>query len=178
MATLLPADQGRKETVAVHVRLWQDVYQSLEEEARARKESMNSLINQLLSTYTRDEMLIDKSGKIVTSLDTIKAYLRYIPDDRLAEFSQDVVEFSAGLMLARRGEITLDSVLEEFRHQSNRGWFDLSLQKENGKNILTFFHELGPRHSVALEIIATRMFELASIRPKTRMTESTVTVIF
>ena len=80
------------------------------------------------------------------------------------------------MMLARKGAVNLDAILDYLHFRSRAGWFSLHESKSNGKDILSFIHDFGPRDSVLLRSYFTSLFGLVGINPKITTTDSSVMV--
>jgi len=168
-----------KESVPGHFRIWKDVYESLEEEATKRKVSLNTLVNQVLSTHTRDDVLYEEVGFIKMTRDTLRVALSLIPDDKLCEFGALAANTGADArMLARDDTMNIDAVREELRFFSRSGWFSINEAKKNGREVISLLHDFGPRGSLAFGPYVTGLFALVGVRPKVRATSSSVTIEF
>ena len=171
----------KRKTVSVHFRVWDDVYDSLQDEARFQKVNLNTLLNQVLSTHTRDDLLFEEEGFVKMTKNTLRAALSLIPDDKLSEFGRLAAKNGPDArMLARSDCITLDTVLDELRLVSRSGWYSLNEGKRAGKEVISLIHNLGPttgpRQSVVLSAYVTGLFALVGIRPKITTTSTSVTI--
>jgi len=175
--TALDVERSMRASVAGHFRVWKDVYGSLEEEARTRKVSLNTLVNQVLSSHTRDDLLFEEEGFVKMTKNTVRLALSFIPDDKLTELgSLAAMSGADARMLARSNCITLDTVLDELRLFSRSGWYSLNEAKRNGKEVISLIHDLGPRESVLIGAYAMNLFALVGVRPKITTTSSSVMI--
>ena len=170
-----------RRSVSVHFRISTDMYDSLEEEARKKSVSLNTLLNQVISAHTRDDLLFEEEGFVKMTKNTLRVVLNLIPDDNLSEFGTLAAKNGADArMLARSDCITVDTVLDELRLFSRSGWYSMNEEKKNGNEIISLIHDLGPttgpRQSVVLSAYVTGLFALAGVRPKIRTTSSSVMV--
>jgi len=166
-----------KASVPGHFRVWKDVYDSLENEARTREISLNVLVNQVLSSHTRDDLLFEEEGFVKMTKNTVRIVLSLIPDDKLAEFGSLAAKSGADArMLARSDCITVDTVLDELRLFSRSGWYSLNEARKKGKEVIALIHDFGPRESVVLGAFTSGLFALAGVRPKIRTTSSSVMI--
>jgi hypothetical protein len=171
------AEGSMRTSVVGHFRVWNDVYESLEDEARTRRVSLNTLLNQVLSTHTRDDLLYEEEGFVKMTKDTLRVALSLIPDDKLYEFGMLAAKIGPDArMLARSNSITVDTVLDEMRLFSRSGWYFLNEAKKNGKEVISLIHDFGPRASVALGAYATGLFALVDVHPKIKTTSSSVMI--
>jgi hypothetical protein len=172
----LDAEDTRRTSVSVHFRIWTDVYDSLENEARRRKVNLNTLVNQLLSTDTRDDLQLEEMGFLRMSRDVYRTYLSLIPDDKLKELGALTAKSEDTVLLARSGTVTLDAVLDELRLLSRVGWNSFQQTKRNGKETISLVHDFGPRRSIVTAAYVTGLFALAGVHPKVTTTHSSVVV--
>lgn|GEM_PF-6064016 len=171
----------KRKTVSVHFRLWDDVYDSLQNEASSQKVNLNTLLNQVLSTHTRDDLLFEEEGFVKMTKNTLRAALSLIPDDKLSEFGRLAAKNGPDArMLARSDCITLDTVLDELRLSSRSGWYSLNEGKRAGKEVISLIHNLGPttgpRQSAVLSAYVTGLFALVGVRPKITTTSTSVMI--
>ncbi len=166
-----------KPSVSAHFRVWTDVFESLEEEAKTHKVSLNALVNQLLSSHTRDELLLEEFGYLKMRKDVFRVILAMLPDDKMEELGRQTVSHgSAAEMLARSGAMNLEAVLENLRVSSRFGWFSVYEKKTGGRRTISLIHDFGPKYSTSLSAAVTSQFALVGIRPKITTTDSSVMV--
>ncbi len=175
--TALDAKASTRTSVVGHFRVQKDVYDSLEDEARTRRVSLNTLVNQVLSSHTRDDLLFEEGGFVKMTKNTLRVVLSLIPDDKLSEFGRLAAKNGPDArMLERSNSISLDTVLDELRLFSRSGWYSLNQTKKSGKEIISLIHDLGPRESVALGAYAEGLFSLIGVRPKITTTRTSVMI--
>jgi len=173
----LEVDRYRRASVVGHFRVWEDVYDSLEAEAKTHKTSLNTLVNQVLSTHTRDDLLWEEMEYVKLTKIAFRAFLDRIPDDELAELGAVLAnDTPSTMMLARKGVVDLDAVLDYLRFRSRAGWFSMNESKRNGMTTLCFMHEFGPRESLLLRSYFMSLFGLIGIHPKVITSNSSVVV--
>jgi len=170
-------ESANKGSVSGHFRIWKDVYESLEDEARARKVSLNTLVNQLLSDHTRDEMLYEKAGVVKLPRSTFGLMLEFIPEERLLEFAKEVAKhWPTTMILARKGVITVDGILSQLHDESKMGFVSLYEVRNNGTRRVSLLHEFGQKYSTILGASTESLFALVGVRPKITTTSSLVTI--
>jgi hypothetical protein len=166
-----------KKNTSVHLRIWEDVYDSIEDEAKKRSVSLNMLVNQVLATHTRDERELEEVGFVKVTKSTYRFLLDMVPDDKLREWSKSMLKQSReSLLLARSGAITLDAVLDDLRLLSKSGFFSIDKAKRNGKETISLIHDLGPKASVSLSAYTEALFAQIGVSPKITTTNSSVMV--
>jgi hypothetical protein len=175
--TTADAESSKKRSVVGHFRVSKDVYDSLEDEARARGSSLGALVSQLLSNHTRDERLLEEVGVVKMTKKAYRFALDLIPEDKLSEFGR----LASGaametIILARSGAVTLAGLLDVLRMFSRSGWYSIHESRKNGKETISLIHDLGPRGSVVLGASIISSFELIGVHPKMMTTDSSVMV--
>jgi hypothetical protein len=104
-------------------------------------------------------------------------FFRFLPEDKLSTVGAEVVEHAmVPLMLARKGEITLDAVLDNIQQGAVLGWYSCYQSRVNGKQVLSLTHDFGPKDSHVLAATVSKVFDLVGIRPKVTTTDSSVVV--
>jgi hypothetical protein len=178
MATVARNAEGSgKTTVSGHYRVQEEVYSSLESEAREHKVSLNALVSHVLSDHTRDDSLAEEVETIRVTKDAFRLFLDAISEDRLREIGRLSVNRGAdAMMMAVSGAINLDAVLDELNIFSRWSCYSIHHTNANGKRIITLMHVLGPKFSVLLVGYVTALFGQISISPKVKTTNSSVTI--
>ena len=77
-------------------------------------------------------------------------------------------------MLARSGSITLGAVLDEIRFCSRNGWFSVHESEREGRKVITFMHDFGPKGSAAVSAYLAGLIALVEVRGKITATHSSV----
>jgi len=175
--TALEVEGPVRRSVSVHFRISKDMYDSLEEEARRKNVSLNTLLNQVVSTHARDDLLFEEGGYVKMTKSTLRAALTLIPDDKLSEFGRLASKIGPDArMLARSQHISADTVLDELRLFSRSGFYSLNEERKNGADVISLIHDLGPRESVALAAYVNGLFALAKVHPRVTTTSSSVMI--
>jgi hypothetical protein len=177
--TALGVEASIRTSVVGHFRVSKNVYDSLEDEARSHNVSLNTLVNQVLSSHTRDDWVFEEVGFVKMPKDAFRALLGAIPDCKLSELGTGAVKTGRDtMMLAKSGSISLNAILEDLHFLSRCGWFSLHEAKANGKTVITLVHEFGPRQSILMAADAVNLFGLVGIRPNVTTTNSSVMIEF
>lgn len=159
-----------------HFRVWEDVFRALEAESKAKRISLNTLVNQVLATHTRDEVVLEELRFLRMSRDVYRSYLAMVPDERLSELGALHAKTEDAVLLAMSGSLNLDAVLDELQLLSRSGWYSFHHTRKNGREHIAMSHDLGPRFSVVFSAYLSGMFALAGIHPKVTPTSSSVVV--
>jgi len=175
--TTLETEGSMKNSVVGHFRVWKHVYDSLEEEAKEHNVSLNTLVNQVLSSHTRDDWVFQEFEFVKMPKDAFRAFLREIPDDKLSKLGTCAVKAGRDtMMLERSGAITLEAILEDLHFLSRCGWCTVHEAKVYGKTVVTVSHEFGPRYSILVAADIENLFGLIGVHPRIITTDSSVVV--
>ena len=177
MTTLEDRTSARRSTSG-HFRIWESVYLGLEKEAATKRVSLNTLVNQVLSTHVSDDLLMEEMRFLRMSRPVYTSYLNMIPDEKLAELGRIDAKSEDAVMLARSGAITLDAVLDELRLLSRSGWFSFRHTKVNGENTISMTHDFGPKFAIVVAAYLAGVFAMASVHAKITTTSSSFMVRF
>ena len=104
--TALEVEGSMRRSVSVHFRISTDMYDSLEEEARKKSVSLNTLLNQVISAHTRDDLLFEEEGFVKMTKNTLCVVLSLIQDDKLQFRQAGGKEGRRRRILARSKNIT------------------------------------------------------------------------
>ena len=177
--TALEVERSTRTSVVGHFRVWKDVYDSLEEEARTRRVSLNTLVNQILSAHTGDDVLWEEMGYVKLTKVAYRALLGGIPDTKLDELGPVMAKGTpSAMMFARKGGVSLDAIMDYLRFRSRSGWFSMVESRRDGREVVCFMHDLGPRESTILRSYFKSLFGLVGVRPTVTAAGSSVVVEF
>ena len=177
--TFPESEDVRRKSLSGHFRIWEDVFNSLEDEAKRKNVSLNTLVNQVLSAHTRDGVLWEEMGSVRLTKDAYRAFLSRIHDDELEELGPVLAHGTpSAMMLARKGSIDLDAVLDHLRFRSRFGWFSMQESQKNGRDTISFIHDFGPRESILLGAYLASLFGTVGVHPKITTTNSSVMVVY
>jgi hypothetical protein len=172
-------ERAARISVVGHFRVSKDVYDSLEEEAMRQRVSLNTLVNQVLGTHTRDDVLWQEMGFVKLTKTAFRAYLNSIPEGKLDDLGPVMAkETPSSIMLARKGAVNLESLLDFLRFRSRAGWFSMIESSRNGSQVICFMHDFGTKESTILRSYFINLFGLVGIRPKIITSNSSVVVEF
>jgi hypothetical protein len=174
--TTLEARASARRSTSGHFRIWESVYLGLEKEAEAKKVSLNTLVNQVLSSHLSDDMLMEEMRFMRMSRPVYASYLNMVPEEKLAELGRIDAKSEDSVFLARSGAITLEAVLDELQLLSRSGWFSYHRAKMNGQDTIYMAHDLGPRFSTVIGAYLTGVFAMAGVHPKITTTSSSFMV--
>ena len=176
--TTLEVEASARRSTSGHFRIWESVYVGLEREAATKKVSLNTLVNQILSTHVSDDMLMEEMRFLRMSRPVYLSYLNLIPEEKLTELGRIDAKSEDAVLLARSGAITIDAVLDELRLLSRIGWFSFRQTTLNGESTISMTHDLGPRFSTVVAAYLAGVFAMAGVHAKVTTTTTSLMVKF
>jgi hypothetical protein len=114
-----------EKTVTRSFRINESAFLALEEEAKKRNISLNTLVNQLFMSYANFDRYFQRLGMLKMSKVTFRKILNAAPANEIVEVAREVDRISSSriIILARYGTLSLTSknlsgVYEEDCHQN------------------------------------------------------------
>ena len=112
-----------EKTVTRSFRINENAFLALEEEAKKRNISLNTLVNQLFMSYANDRYF-QRLGMIKMSKATFRKILNAAPANEIVEVAREVAQnISRTIILARYGTMSLTSVLEYLNNFADYAYF-------------------------------------------------------
>lgn len=168
-----------EKTVTRSFRISENAFLALEEEARKRNLSLNTLVNQLFLSYANFDRYFQKFGMVKVSKVSYRKTLKAVPDDEIVQLAREVAENSGKvILLAKNGTLSLKGVLEYLRNLADYAYFfeyNEALSPE-GKNVITLTHSLGEKFSLFMKSYSKSLFEQIAMYPKLTSTEDSITI--
>jgi hypothetical protein len=168
-----------EKTVTRSFRINESAFLALEEEAKKRNISINTLVNQLFISYANFDRYFQRLGMLKMTKVTFNKILKVTPDKEIIEIARDVAQNSSRIIiLARFGTLSLTSVLDylndvaDYAHYVERS----EVVSPGGKRIITLMHSFGVNGSIFVRAYAKALFELINMEPKLSSTENSVTI--
>jgi hypothetical protein len=101
-----------EKTVTRSFRINESAFLALEEEAKKRNISLNTLVNQLFMSYANFDRYFQRLGMLKMSKVTFRKILNAAPANEIVEVAREVAQNSSRIIiLARYGTLSLTSVL-------------------------------------------------------------------
>jgi len=157
----------------------EDAFLALEEEARKRNISLNTLVNQLFLTFANFDRYFQKFGMLKISKVAYRRTLKAVSDQEIVEAAKEVAQNSARVvLLTRYGTLSLAGVLEYLRSLADYAyWFEYSeVLSSERKRVITLTHSLGKKFSLFMIAYSKALFEQIVMNPKLTSTEDSVTI--
>ena len=160
-------DQKRAKTVTRSFRINEAAFAVLEEEAKRRNVSTNTLLNQQLLQYANYERFV-KVGLVRISSVFFRRLLEAATDEELARVGEAVaIDTPGAVMLEKSGEVTLDTTIEFLQMVSEySGLYEYSQTKSPNGMVITIIHRLGRKGSVFYSAFFKAIFEAVGYSPK------------
>ena len=166
-------------TVTRSFRINENAFLALEEEAKKRNISLNTLVNQLFLSFANFDRYFQKFGMTKISKVSYRKTLKAIPDEEIIELAREVAQNSGKvIVLARNGTMSLTGVLDWCKDLADyANWFQFNeVRSPEGKQVITLTHDLGVKFSTFMVAYAKELFGQASIIPKLSSTEDSITI--
>ena len=168
-----------EKTVTRSFRINEDAFLALEEEARKRNISLNTLVNQLFLSFAHFDRYFQKFGMEKISKVAYRKTLGAVSDEEVTELGIEVAQNSGKVViLARYGTLSLKGVLDWLKDLSDyANWFQYNeVHSPEGKRVITLTHDLGQKFSTFMVAYAKELFGQIAMAPKMSSTEDSITI--
>jgi hypothetical protein len=168
-----------EKTVTRSFRFSESAFLALEEEARKRNISLNTLVNQLFLSFANFDRYFQKFGMLKISKVAYRRTLKAVPDEEIVEAAKEVAQNSARVvLLTRYGTLSLGGVLEYLKSLAHYAyWFEYSeVLSPERKRVITLTHSLGEKFSLFMTSYSKSLFEQIVMNPKLTSTEDSITI--
>lgn len=153
------------------------VYGALVKEARRNRESVNTLVNQLLFAGLFDDLPRVRPMLVTVPTPIFAEILSRLSESdtiRVGKLAAEGVARSA--MLGRYGQITVDHVVDTLRITAERGGYGTLSDVTEERRTITIRHELGYNGSLFFAVVAEDIFRMAGMKPEIEKTEEAVVI--
>jgi hypothetical protein len=142
----------KEKTVTISFRVNESAFKALQEEAKKRNISLNTLANQMFIQFAEYDRFLDRFRMVRLSTPTLKRIINAATDDKIIDAGRQAGgSVPESFILAKSGEITLSSILEYLRLMgAHANLFDYSDIVHSGRNSVTLTHDLGVKGSLFL----------------------------
>ena len=168
-----------EKTVTRSFRIYESAFSALEEEARKRNVSLNTLVNQLFLSFANFDRYFQKFGMLKISKVAYRRTLKGVPDQEIVEAATEVAQNSARVILfTRYGTLSLAGVLEYLKSLADYAyWFEYNeVVSSERKRVVTLTHSLGKKFSLFMTAYSKSLFEQINMNPKLTSTEDSITI--
>jgi len=168
-----------EKTVTRSFRINESAFSAIEEEAKKRNISVNSLVNQLFLSFANFDRYFQKFGMTKISKVSYRKTLRSVPDAEVTELAREVAQNSGKVViLARYGTMSLNGLQDWLKDLSDyANWFQYNeVDSPEGKRVITLTHDLGTKFSTFMVAYAKELFGQIAMVPKLSSTEDSITI--
>jgi hypothetical protein len=162
-------------TVTRSFRINESAFLALEEEAKKRNISLNTLVNQLFMSYANFDRYFQRLGMLKISKVTFRKILKAVPANEIVEMAREVAQNSSRIIIpARYGTLSLTSVLEYLNNLADYAYFvgRSEVVSPGGKRVITLIHSYWKRGLIFVEAYTKALFEQINRKPKLNSTEN------
>jgi hypothetical protein len=165
-------------TVPRSFRISEAAFKVLQEEAERQNISVNTLLNQLVLSYTNFDRFYKKLHMLKLSAQTFRHVLNAASDQAIVEAGEAAGRNTPrALILAKSGILSLDTVIDYLRNLANyANLFEYSEALHNSMKTIALIHEFGPKGSLFLTHYVKAIFESVAIRVGLSASENAVII--
>ena len=168
-----------EKTVTRSFRISENAFLALEEEARKRNISLNTLVNQLFLSFANFDRSFQKFGMLKISNVAYRRTLKAVPNEEIVEAAREVAQNSARVvLLTRYGTISLAGILEYLKSLADYAyWFEYNeVLSPERKRVVTLTHSLGEKFSLFMVAYSKSLFDQIAMNPILTSTEDSITI--
>lgn len=168
-----------EKTVTRSFRISESAFLALEEEAKKRNISLNTLVNQLFLSYANFDRYFQRFGMMKMSKFQFRKILKALPDNEIVELARKVAQNSSKIIiLARYGTLSLTTILDYLNTLADYAYFveRSEVLSPGERRVITLMHSYGENGSIFVNAYAKALFELINMEPKLSSTENSVTI--
>jgi hypothetical protein len=161
--------EGR--SVAKSFRINEKALIGLEEEADRQRVSVNTLVNQLLISYSEFGQYLSRIGALELSRKTFQEILDAVSEEDIIRAGQTAGKSAPNAYISSKwGRVTLNTVIEFIHDLSTyANLYEYSEKNENEHWTITLTHELGPKWSTFLAQYLAQALISGGVQPKTKV---------
>ena len=166
-------------TVTRSFRINESAFLALEEEAKKRNISVNTLVNQLFLSYANFDRYFERLGFLKMSKVTFRKILEAAPEVEIVELAREAAQNSSRvIILSRFGALSLTGVLDYLKNAAGYAYyFEYNEVYSPGeKRVITLIHSYGEKGSIFVKAYTKALFELIDMEPKLSSTKNSVTI--
>lgn len=168
----------KDKTVTISFRVNESAFKALQDEAKRRNISLNTLANQLFIEFAEYDRFLERFGMTKLSAPTLKRIINAASDEAVAEAGKLAGEgVPLAFMLARSGEISTQETMHYLRLMGTHArLFDYSEVVHGGTNSITLTHDLGVKGSLFLANYAQSIVSSVSKAAKITQHPNSITI--
>lgn len=164
--------------MTISFRIGESAFKALQNDAKKNNTSLNTLVNQLFTSYAEYDRFLQKFHMIKISTPTFKRILNAGTKEAIVEAGRSAgASVPETFILAKMGDLNATSAVEYLRLMGTyANLFDYSEITASGKTSLTLTHDLGENGSVFLASYMETLFKNAGKGVKITQFENGITI--
>lgn len=164
--------------MTISFRISENAFKALQQDAKKNNTSLNTLVNQLFTSYAEYDRFLQKFHLIKISSPTFKQILNAATRDEITAAGRGAgSSVPESFILAKMGDITAGTAVEYLRLMgAYANLFDYSEISASGKSSVTLTHDLGANGSAFLSSYMEAVFKSAGKNVKITQFENGITI--
>lgn len=148
----------------------------LRESADESQVSLNTLVNQILTSYIEWDMVAVRAGYAVMQKDILKEMFATTDDETLRKIATKSADASKDIMLVMTGNVSLDAFFSILRNRAKRSGFTYREYEEGKTKKFIVQHEMGRNWSVFFKAHFERVINNAGYKTRIEYTDNTIII--
>jgi hypothetical protein len=167
-------------TVTRTFRISERAFNALQEDAKRQSVSVNTLVNQIVLSYTNFDRHVKKLHMVKISRPTFRAVLDAAPEDAIIEAGKDAgSDVPRFFVLSKGGGLTLQAVLDHLKDLGDYGnLYEYTETTQDRKRVVTMGHELGPKGTLFFAHYVQAALENVQATPTFTLGDNSITIEF
>lgn len=174
-------NKRKEKTILRTIRIPYEIDQILQNDAKTKRVSINSLISNLLSKYVELDRYSERFGRVMLRPQTLKLIINAIDEIKIGEIGSEIGnKIPKEFLLFWFKEVNLHSFLEYLSLLCRYGGFaHYEFEDKEREFTITLIHDLGEKWSIFLKnIIEKGIISTLSIQPKFHTSDLSIVVNF
>ena len=136
-------------TVTRSFRIKESAFSALQEEAKKRNVSVNSLLNSLLISFADHDRFLEEFSMVKLARPTLRRILQASSEEAIREAGKKAGStIPRSFLMAKRGSVTRESLIDYLGLMSQyANLFEFNMTRHAGGTTVTLVHDLGFRGS-------------------------------
>jgi hypothetical protein len=167
----------KEKTVTISFRISETALRALQEDAKKQNVSLNTLANQMFTSYADYDRFLEKFHMVKLSIPTLKRIINAATDEAIVDAGSAAGgSVPESFILAKTGSLSVQSALDYLKLMgAHANLFDYSEVTHEGKTSVTLTHDLGTKGSLFLTRYAEAIFKPLGKQLKIRQLPDAVT---
>jgi len=156
-----------EKTITRSFRISSTAFEALEEDARRRRISVNTLVNYQLTRYAVFDRFLDKVRIVRIPASVVRRIFESVTEEEAVDMGKWLADDLAlrNVMAAKDGELTVESAIAGIRGMADYNGFEHTDIVQGRKRTITMIHDLGPRFSQYLASYFHSLFLVVGAKP-------------